>query len=88
MKSEEDRQAAAKMAKSGVGARSTKQAKTSLEAALAKHGFKHTPVEEKPAEVSSAFLYFCALQRVACGLLSTFLTDSGNTAGYERVIVQ
>jgi len=46
MKTEQERKQESDLSESGVGAGSTRKARTSLEAALAKVGFKHTPDTE------------------------------------------
>lgn len=56
MKSEEDRRDEAELADRGVGAGSTRKARNTLEFALSKVGYKHTPAEEEGAEVSNTFL--------------------------------
>ncbi|KAA6423398.1 MAG: elongation factor Ts, partial [Trebouxia sp. A1-2] len=50
MKTEEERKQESDLSESGVGADTTRKARTSLEAALAKVGFKHTPKPEAEAE--------------------------------------
>ena len=55
MKTEEERKRESDLSESGVGAGSTKKARTLLEAALANVGFKHTPKPE--AEVQTATLH-------------------------------
>ncbi|DBA78976.1 hypothetical protein WJX77_000488 [Trebouxia sp. C0004] len=50
MKTEEERKQESDLSQSGVGAASTRKARTQLEAALAKVGFKHTPKPETEAE--------------------------------------
>ncbi len=46
MKSEDERKQESDMSESGVGAGGTKKARNTLEAALARVGFKHTPEAE------------------------------------------
>lgn len=75
MKSEEDRRDEAELADRGVGAGSTRKARNTLEAALAKVGYKHTPAEEEKTEVSNALLnccHFCT-DSSRCRLLSAVL---------------
>lgn len=72
MKSEEDRRDEAELADRGMGARSTRKARSTLEAALARVGYKHTPAEEEGSKVRNASpncCYYCmlgALQAVLC----------------------
>ena len=56
MKSEEDRKQEADMSGSGVGAGSSKKARNTLEAALARVGFKHTP-EQEPEVITHLRIY-------------------------------
>ena len=46
MKSEEERRQESDMSESGIGAGSTRKARNTLEAALARVGFKHSPEQE------------------------------------------
>ncbi len=51
MKTEEERKQESDLSESGVGAGSTRKARTLLEAALAKVGFKHTPKPEAEVQI-------------------------------------
>ena len=59
MKSEQDRRDEAELADRGVGAGSTRKARNTLEAALAKVGYKHTPAEQEGSKVTNALLHSC-----------------------------
>ena len=73
-KSEDERKQQSDMSESGIGAGSSKKARNTLEAALAKVGFKHTP--EPESEVTWLFsigqlllasgLYVCVHQPDRC----------------------
>jgi hypothetical protein len=53
MKTEEERKRESDLSESGVGAGSTRKARTLLEAALANVGFKHTPKPEAEVQTPS-----------------------------------
>ena len=51
MKTEEERKRESDLSESGVGAGTTRKARTMLEAALANVGFKHTPKPEPEVQI-------------------------------------
>lgn len=51
MKTEEERKRESDLSESGVGAGTTRKARTMLEAALANVGFKHTPKPEAEVQI-------------------------------------
>lgn len=53
MKSDEERRQESDMSESGIGAGSTRKARNTLEAALAKVGFKHSPEQQPEVSHSS-----------------------------------